>query len=1015
MTLVFKILGPLEIDDDGASLIIKSRRQRTILSALLLEANQIIPVERLIDALWEYNPPTTARNQIHVCISALRNRFSAAHGELIRTQPPGYLLAADDGMIDVQQFDALVVRGRAQAADGRPEEAIASLTEALALWRDDALAGSGSRLIESAAVTLDERRLAVEEERIGLAMELGRYNDALAEIIRLTARHPLREGLRLHHMTALYRAGRRAEALEVYREARQLFIDEIGIEPGPELRALEKRILAEDATFAQPVPPPATGAVPEQRAAAPLVPRQLPARIADFTGRGCEVDDLRARLEPGEDGPTPIVVITGAAGIGKSTLAVHIAHLMADAYPDGQLYADLHGGRRPAADTVNPVLGRFLRALGTAPALIPDGTEERVGFYRSSMADRRCLVVLDGAASEEEVLPLIPGGSRCAVVVTSQSRLSRLPGAYRVEVGTFEAAEATEFLYRSVEPARISDDHTAVEKVVDLCGRVPIALRIVAAKLAARPHWSLSHLVRLLADEKSRLDNLLFEDLDIRSNLSLAYRNLAPETQKVFRGISLLEHREFPAWVAAAVADVPLADAEELLDQLAEMRLVDIDSSADGEFRFTILNLIRDFSHERLMDEETQESRTAAIHRVATCWLALAREAHRRVYGGDFAVPHTIDPPFPYDDADGTRFIDDPRAWFQAHRAGLVAAIQATARAGLDELCWNLALATATCFEADAHYDDWERTHEIALTAVRAVGNRYGEAAVLYSLGSLGIFRGRLRSAAERLTTALAMFRELAADHGNALALRNLAFIDRTMGRHDLAMSRYETALGLLRQVGDEIVEAHVLSNMAAIHLERGQEDAAETLLNEATAICQRYPNQRISAQVEHRVGELYLHVGLYEAARRSFESVLRIVREAGDPIGTTHALYGLGLVHTAQRRFDRARSAFAESYRIADESGDSFTAARIALAYGQMHIKEGVDTEAVRWLLGALHTFRTVGAPLWQARALVALDDLILDESGQMSVESARSDLLLLLDEVDLALDPALVARLRR
>ncbi|MFI0483513.1 BTAD domain-containing putative transcriptional regulator [Actinomadura sp. 9N215] len=1011
MRLEFRILGPLAIDHGGKPVIIKSRRQRVILSLLLLQPNHVVSTERLIDALWEHEPPATARAQIHVCVSALRARFAeVGEPDMIGTRPPGYLIAVDDDAVDAQRFEALVAAGRSSAADGRPEAAIARFTEALALWRDEALAGSGSPLVESAAVGLGERRAAVEEECMALELEMGRYADVLAKVVPLAARYPLREGLRLTHMRALYRAGRRAEALEVYQDARRLFIDEIGIEPGPELRELEETILAEDRAADPARDRPGAGAGDGR--SLPIVPRQLPAPVADFTGREQLLAGIDAVLTDVSDGPTPVVVITGAAGTGKTAVALRAAHQAASAFPDGQLFIDLHSGDLwESDDTASRVLGRFLRALGAPPAMIPADVEERAKLYRSFLAGRRLLVVLDDVRAEEQVLPLLPGGGNCAVIMTSKSRLSRLPGAHRMEVGTFDAREATEFLRKSIDAGRMLGDPQAAQDIIDLCGGIPIALRIVTAKLAARPHWSLSYLTRLLGNEKDRLNHLLFEELDVRSNLSLAYRNLHPRTQVLYRRIGLLGHSEFPAWVTAALTDTSPEEAGELRDQLAEARLIDITAPArgDGELRCSMLSLIRDFARERLMDEESPQSRTDTARRVAGVWLALAQEAHRRTYGGDFATVQTIEERWPYGADALTRILAEPRGWFQTEHPGLVAAVRLAADHGLDELCWNLALASATCFEAEGLYDDWERTHEIALRCVRAAGNRHGEAAVLYSLGSLGVFRGHFTVAAEHLAEAMALFRELGSDHGSALAMRNLAYIDRLKGRYEHALERYEDALAALRKVDDRAVEAHVLSNIAAVHLDTHNEDAADALLNQAAAICEDLPNKRLLAQVRHRFGELYLHVGLNHAAERSFESVLALVREADDPVGITHALYGLGLARTADRRYAQARADFEEGFRLAGEAGDPFAAARIALAYGRMLSLDDSEDEAARWLWDALTTFRTIGAPLWQARALGALDELSLDVHGRSRVEDARRELQRLLEGIDVNLDPDL------
>jgi DNA-binding SARP family transcriptional activator len=502
----FRILGPLEVLNDGIPLKVSAPREQTVLALLTLEASRVVPMSRLIEAVWDGVPPETARNQVQICVSTLRRILGPAGGvHVIKTRPPGYQIDLAGETVDASQFEALVAAGREAADDGRLGDALGRLRTALGLWRGWTAAGVESRVVQIAATRLNEKRLATLEECIELELRMGNHAEVIGELTSLVAEYPLREKLRVHQMLALYRAGRRAEALAAYREARQVFIDELGLDPGQELRQLERAILDNDPGLdltGEPGPPvPASAAHRGRRRA--RVPRQLPADPADFTGREDLVTTLCGALTPtaATAGPARLVVLHGMQGVGKTTLAVHVAHRLEDYFPDGQIFVPLGGARQPTA--ADQAAEYCLRAVGVVPGPLAVGRPELAEVYRRQFASRRVLFILDDAASAAQVIALLPGGPGCAVIVTSRRRLPGVPGGHSFEVGVLPAASAVELLSRA-----LGDVQPELADLAELCGFWPPALRVVASRLAEYQHRTLRQLVGRLEEETSRLYDL---------------------------------------------------------------------------------------------------------------------------------------------------------------------------------------------------------------------------------------------------------------------------------------------------------------------------------------------------------------------------------------------------------------------------------------------------------------------------------------------------------------------------
>ncbi len=861
----YRLLGELVVEGANGVLRIASARQRTVLSLLLLEANRMVPVDRLVEAVWDDAPPSSARSQVQICISALRRTLAAANvQDAIRTNRPGYLIEVPDGQLDLQVFEQLAARGRGAEAEGRLAEAARCYRQALALWRGVPFTGVESRALGAVAIALSERRLALIEQSIDVRLRLGENHELIGELVALTAEHPLRERLFAQLMTALSRDGRRAEALQVYRRAREKFVEELGLEPGPALRQLEQAILsgapelhptelvaveltapADEAATPlppeAPVPPaPRSAAAPVQepavvdegtlvasaaalpqvsqtpvtgptasgtespapgtgaltlattplasgtarhtresaarepaaimmpRSAIPAVPLLLPADIADFTGRESVVEQLSRRLIPDPAAPVPVVVISGQGGVGKTTLAVHVAHQVADRFPDGQLYATLGGASRHPLDPAK-ALERFLRALGVPDAAIPETLEERAELYRARLAERRVLVVLDDAAAEDQVRPLLPGSGTGALLVTARRRLTSLPGAHRVDLGVLDVASGLALVRGIVGAARVDKEPDAARDLVRCCGGLPLALRIAAARAAAKPHWPLSRLVSRLADGGRRLDELTYGGLGIRSNIAVTYEGLGMDARRLFRRLALTSNTGFDAWVAVPLLESTAARTEDVLEELVDVRLVEVERGAVDVPRYHLHDLVRAYAAERLAAEESPEATAAALRRLLRALLYLVEEARRRGCPDGPAPLSGPTPRYPLPPPLVDMVLADPLEWYERERQALAEAVGQAAGGKMDDLCWELATGAAALFEARNHREGWRTTHETALEVVGRTGNRRGEAALRCSLGSLAWLERRVDDAAAEWTKAAALLAELGDTDGHDL------------------------------------------------------------------------------------------------------------------------------------------------------------------------------------------------------------------------------------------------------
>jgi len=1009
--LALRLLGPLTLTVDGDESDLGGARQRVVLAMLALNANRVVPVEQLIDAVWGSSPPITARAQIQICVSGLRRVLAGADGSAqIRTRAPGYLLEIPASNLDVAQFGSLVAAARTHVAADRLAEGVATLRSALSLWRGPALAGMHSELLRSGAALLEDDKVAAIMERLRLDLALGRHDEVVGELAALVKEHPLRERMYEYLMLALYRSGRQAEALEVCREARATLMDELGIELGQSVRRLETAILNRDPALDVEVNrDSAKASVPiaEQQS---RVPRRLPASIADFTGRqrqlteikrllsnekAAETDDpveLDAEAEAAEQAISygmRIVSISGKGGVGKSAIALRAAHELRDDYPDGHLYGDLESP--DGEDRVRGVLARFLRALGVDGNAIPDDDEERGELYRSRVATKKVLVVVDGATNEDQVIPLLPAGQGCAVIVTSRARLPGLPGAHQIDIDVFGMNRSLKMLTMIVGPARLQAEPEAALELVNLCGGLPLAIRIAGARLASRPHWRIDVLAVRLRNSVRRLDELAYRGLVLRSNIGLSYQALSGPAQFLFRRFSLITTRDFPGWTAAALLDTDPREAIEVVESLVEAQLLDTVQYPGERLRYRFHDLIRVYAAERLRTTESDVERTRAVERLVGAWLARAEHAHRKELGGDYTIIHGTAPRWRgAAELEKTDEMGDQMNWLEAERNSLVSAVHLAADHGMSEACWDLALTAVTLFEVKAHFDDWRETAERALAVAKEAGNQRGRAAMLYSLGAMYSHQTKLSDADRCFAAALEIFERVGEEHGYGLALRNAATVDRMRDGGAAMMEKYDLALEKLRAVGDEVGQAYILQNVAKVCIDEGDADRAKVLLESALECCRRANYLRGEAQVLLRFAELYLFVNQVEEAHQALNRVLLIVRDIGDRNGEAHALFRLGVVRQRSGRLDNAETTLRHALSLASDVGERTVAAGAHYALGEIALARGQADAGSGHVHAALTLYAGLDSTIGRAKTLILRSDI---HQGRGEVDLATLD----------------------
>ncbi|MFZ3498347.1 BTAD domain-containing putative transcriptional regulator [Streptomyces sp. 5.8] len=1008
----FAVLGPIRAWRGGEALSSGTPQQRALLAVLLLREGRTATAPELIDAIWGEDPPQQALATIRTYASRLRKILepgllvSESGGYAIRLPHPEALdlgiaraLAADAEAARAGKPQGDRDRGRGRDATGagagtatntgagsantststakgtpgtpagKGDRALARtlLARALDVWDGEPLAGVPGPHADTERTRLAEWRLQLLETRLDLDLELGHHAEAVSELTALTAAHPLRERLRELLMLALYRSGRQAEALAVYADTRRLLADELGVDPRPELAELQQRILRADSELAR-AEDPAPAAAPVH-----VRPAQLPATVSDFTGRASFVRDLGEILTGAEGQVMAVSALAGIGGVGKTTLAVHVAHAARPHFPDGQLYVDLQGTEaRPAEPEA--VLGSFLRALGTPDSSIPDSPAERAALYRSTLDGRRVLVLLDNARDAAQVRPLLPGTAGCAALVTSRVRMAGLAGAHLVDLDVMSPDEALQLFTRIVGAERVGAERQAALDVVGACGFLPLAIRIAASRLAARRTWTVSVLAAKLADERRRLDELQAGDLAVKATFELGYGQLEPAQQRAFRLLGLPDGPDVSLAAAAAVLDLPEHDTEDLLEALVDCSL--LESAAPGRYRFhDLVRLYARACAER--DEQPPSARDAALDRLLDFYLATAAGVYGLERPGDRLVAHLSATRYP-----GLVFTEPHSAqdWLYAEADPLLAcvrqaSVRTTGREDLLRRAVDLLWAAKDLAESGANSKQYESAATALCDAAEAAKDPYAEGRARTTLTNTHLVAGRFAEADAEASRAMVLARTARDLLPSCWAPNDRGIIAIYEGRYDDGEQYLLEAIANFRADSNHVGEASALCNLSRIHVEQGRLASAIDLAQQGIAIYDRMGLTLRLANGRYALGIALTKAERLSEAHSQLSDALTLFHENRQPLweGVTH--FRLALVHLAAHRPTLAASHAEQAIALRGIGGE-WNRARVLTVLGRALRQLGQrDRARVCWR-DAEVVFTQLGSPeLAEVRELLAAE----------------------------------------
>jgi len=947
----FRLLGPLEIwDPDRADWLgIGAPKWRSILAALLINAGQIVPADVLIDEVWPDTPPNKAGNLISIYVLRLRRLIGDADSTVLVTRAPGYQLRLAPGDTDADVFETGVREGRRAYLAGDPERAAAQLAEALLLWRGSPLADvPATSLVETEASRLSDLHLDARELRIQAELACGSHAQVIPELRRLLADHALRENLWLLLMQALDGAGRHAEALDAYTQARGVLIEELGVDPGAELRQFHADLLAKDdkltreagdapgsisagTVAASSRPPPAAGT--EVPRAIPA-PAQLPADVADFTGREDEISHLCELLaSPGAEadpGAVRIALVAGSGGLGKTSLAVHAAHRVRGSFPDGQLYVDLLGAA-PQPLVPADVLARFLRDLGVDGRDIPADDDERAARYRTVLAGRRMLIVLDNARDAAQVRPLLPGTASCAVLVTTRSRMADLATTRLVDLNVLDDDEALTLFTRVVGDDRASAEPEATAELLLACAGLPLAIRICAARLNTRSGWTIGAMARRLRDEHRRLDELRAGDMAVRASFQVSFASLPASVQPdgivpadAFRMLGLWQGPSISSAAAAALFGTQEHLAEDALEALVDAHLLE-STSAD---RYKFHDLLRVYSSERAVADLSGPQREAAVGRLLAWYMRTADAA-----GAAVSPRYRYTMPLDASDHDvsplGFSGAQQALAWYDSERANVLAATRQAAASGRHDIAWRLPVPLFLIFDSRGAWADCIASHRVALDSARQAGNRQGEAWVLNNLG-LALGATRDSEGIGCLERSLALRHEIGDRAGEAQAAGNLADTYTRVGRPEEAIELFGRARDLNRAAGNSYGEGVAQTNLGDALLDLGRAEEAIGPLEQARITFAEIPYLDGVGYACYNLGRCYRSLGRGQQALDCLQQALGSHRASGSRHRQAVTLRALGAVQAENGQAAEARHSWTEALAIFGELGDKAQAAQV-------------------------------------------------------------------------------------
>jgi DNA-binding SARP family transcriptional activator/DNA-binding XRE family transcriptional regulator len=1000
------VLGPLRVKRGGKQVPLGSLKERCLLGLLALNADRVVAHQEIVDALWGERPPAAYRNLIHTYVARLRRVLAPGDAptsmSAITAVRGGYQLRADGTRLDLTWFDESATRARDLRATD-PPAALELYATALGAWRGPVLADLTDWLQHHpTAIAAAHRRLTVALACADLALGLGRFEQALAALQPLSDDHPLDEGLHARLMLALAGAGRQASALELYTDLRRRLADELGLEPGAELRDAQTRVLREDIPTAVLAP-------------AATRPAQLPPDVAGFTGRAAQLERLDTLLPPDVGATDPAVVvttITGMAGVGKTALAVHWGHRVASRFDGGQLYVNLQGySLGPPLDPLE-TLTNLLHGLGVGAGRIPADLEPAAALYRSLLAGKRTLLVLDNALTADQVRPLLPGHPGSMVIVTSRDQLTGLiatHGAHQLALDVLILDEAMALLAEVLGAARVAAEPAAAAELAQLCGLLPLPLRIAAANLTIHTEPSLASSVAALRSG-NRLASLAVNSdrqAAVRIAFDHSYQHLSPDARRLFRLLGLVPGPDIAVPAVAALADRPPEVVTELLDTLLSAHLVE----PRGASRIGQHELLRLYARERADRDDSQPERDSAVRRLLDWYLRAIDAAALRLY------PDVLRLALPPASGGASPRFERPAqamAWLDAERSNLVAIVRHAAEQRLEPNAWLLADALRGYFWLRRHIHDWRHVAEAGLAAATAGGDDRAQAACHLSLGHAEAAIGRFLAAAGHYKTALSLAGradwidgqaaclaelglaywsvgdlEQAADHqrralalyrrsgrlgGQASALLQLGVTYRYMGRLPEAFGQEQQALTLYRQLGSRQGEALALGNLGIGDYDLGRMDRAYQRLTTSLALHEEVGNRFGQAYIGFAIAAVQRDTGIYPEALASAEAALRLAAEIGHPLIESAAGTTLASVHLCLGHHELARDHYQRALDLARQTAIRAPAAEALLGLAAVCQQTGRVQQAAELAEQARKIASQAGLRVMEGQALTSL-----------------------------------------
>ena len=939
------VLGPVTTWHGEHEVLPGLPRQQAVLCTLAMRANRVVSRGELVDAVWGQQAPVSAEGGIYTYVAGLRrilepDRESRKPAQVLVSAGAGYMLRLSPSSLDAAVFEESLDRARKLRAAGDLAGASGILAEALGLWRGVAFAGVPGPFADAERQRLSELCSAAAEERADLLLAQGQPAEAVPHLTVLVAEHPLRERTRGLLMVALYRCGRQAEALQIFRDAREVLAEDLGIDPGAELTRIHQQVLAMDPELDAPSPP-AAGTSTIRIAAAPGdgagsggaanpasagtaeagtdAPAQVPLGIPGFAGRRSELEQLHNMLPCDSDATVPIAAITGTAGVGKTALAIRFARTVSGRFPDGQLYVNLRGFD-PSGTPVDPsdALRGFFDALRVPPRRVPDGLEAQIGLFRSLLDGKQMLVVLDNARTTEQVRPLLPGSPGCMVVITSRSQLTGLvaaEGARPLALDVLTEDESREVLTGRLGAERIAAEPSSASELIRLSARLPLALSVTTARAATRPGLTLAGLAAELRDTQVRLDALDTGEptTNVRAVFSWSYEQLSEPAARMFRMLGVHPGPDVSAPAAASLAGVSLAEARTELAELTRASLLAEDSAG----RFGFHDLLRTYAAERARVQESHDELAAAQLRLLDHYLRTAYGGMRRMYPARVSIE--LPAPMPGVVAETFAAYEQVMVWFQAEHEVLLTAVAHADAEGLDVYCWQLAWTTASLLNRRGRLHDLAASQRIALRAAQRLDD---QAALGHIHHQLGCACGRLGDADEaddHLREALELFTGLGDRVGVAEAHNGLALVLDHQGRYAEALPHAREALRLRRSFGERARVAYSENAVGWLYAHLGHFTEAMRHCRRAVELHRESGSRSGAADALDSIGFACNGLGDHDQAISHYQQSLAIFREIGDPAGQASSLTGLGDAQLAADHPDAARRSWEQALAILD------------------------------------------------------------------------------------------------